>query len=235
MGGSGGTPRQVQHIPDQLADWDRAIAYARNRAERIAIWAFSLPGGHIFTVAARHPELAAAIAQNPNADGPAATRNAAKYQTLGGLLRLTGRGIADTIGGWFGREPLLVPLVGPPGTVALLTTPDARGTDAALDPDGRYPDWIRAVAARSALKAGFYAPGKDAAKVRCPLLVVVADDDRSALAAPAVKAAGRAPHGELLRVPGGHYAPFLDSHETVVAAEITFLHKHAYAARPVTS
>jgi pimeloyl-ACP methyl ester carboxylesterase len=67
--------------------------------------------------------------------------------------------------------------------------------------------------------------------VRCPLLVVVADQDQSALAAPAVRAAGRAPHGELVRLPGGHYAPFLEGHEPAVAAELSFLRAHLLGQR----
>jgi len=69
--------------------------------------------------------------------------------------------------------------------------------------------------------------------VRCPLLVVVCDQDRSALAGPAIRAAGRAPGAELVRLPGGHYAPFLDAHEQAVAAEVDFLHRHALAGAPV--
>jgi pimeloyl-ACP methyl ester carboxylesterase len=67
--------------------------------------------------------------------------------------------------------------------------------------------------------------------VRCPLLVVVADQDQSALAGPAVAAARRAPGAELVRLPGGHYAPFLEAHEQAVEAELAFLHRHL-AGRP---
>jgi hypothetical protein len=42
--------------------------------------------------------VAAAIAQTPIADGLAATRNAARYQTPLAMLRLTGRGVIDTLG-----------------------------------------------------------------------------------------------------------------------------------------
>ena len=61
---------------------------------RVAIWGFSLSGGHVFRVAARNPQLAAAIAQTPHADGPAAARNAARHQKPLAMLRLTGRGLA---------------------------------------------------------------------------------------------------------------------------------------------
>jgi pimeloyl-ACP methyl ester carboxylesterase len=62
---------------------------------------------------------------------------------------------------------------------------------------------------------------------------VVCDQDRSALAGPAIRAAERAPRAELVRLPGGHYAPFLDAHEQAVAAELSFLHRHVLAADPV--
>jgi uncharacterized protein len=73
LGESGGQPRQVQRVREQLADWDAAIAWARTLPDadpaRLAIWSFSASGGHVFRIAARHPELAAAIAQTPKARG----------------------------------------------------------------------------------------------------------------------------------------------------------------------
>jgi pimeloyl-ACP methyl ester carboxylesterase len=240
LGQSGGTPRQVVRVADQLDDWQAAIAFAATLpgvdAAKLAIWGFSASGGHIFSVAAREPGLAAAIAQTPNADGPAAARNAMRYQKPSAALRFTGRAILDAVGALVGRPPRLMALDGPPGTVAILTTPDAQDSGRALNPGGRYPDWQQAVAARSALRLAFYRPGRDAARIRCPLLVVVADQDQSALAEPAARAARNAPRGELVRVPGGHYAPFLDEHERAAAAEVAFLRAHllenAEAGRP---
>ena len=230
QGESGGQPRQVVRIPDQLADWRAAVGFAVTLPgvdrDRLAVWGFSASGGHIFRVAATDPRVTAAIAQTPNADGPAAARNASRHQRPLAMLRLLGRGVLDALGGLAGRRPLLVPLVGEPGTVALLTTPDSRDGDRALNPDNRYPDWLQAAAARSALRLTTYRPGRYASRVRCPLLVVVCDGDQSALAEPAVRAAGRAPRGELVRIPGGHYEPFLGGHQRVVEAELSFLRRH---------
>ncbi len=230
LGESGGQPRQVVRMKDQLADWQAAIAFAATLPgvdpAKLAIWGFSLSGGHVFRVAARNPQLAAAIAQTPNADGQAAARNAMRYQKPLAMLRLTGRAVVDAIGGLVGRKPLLVPLSGQPGTVALLTTPDSLEGDKALNPGNRYPEWQQAIAARSAFSFSFYRPGGQASQVRCPLLVLVCDQDRTALAAPAVRTAERAPRGELSRMPGGHYEPFLDGHEQAVEAELSFLRRH---------
>jgi uncharacterized protein len=243
IGESTGQPRQVLPIRDQLADWQAAIAFARTMpgvdASRLAVWGFSAAGGHVFRVAARNPQLAAAIAQTPNADGQAAARSASRHQKPPALLRFAGRGIADALGGLVGRRPLLVPLAGEPGTVALLTTPDALDGNRALNPDNRYPDWQQAVAARSALRLVFYRPGRHASRVRCPLLVLVCDQDQTAPAGPAVRAARRAPRAELVHLPGGHYAPFLDAHQQAVEAELSFLRRHlldrARAERPAPS
>src|ERR1700722_5879924 len=153
LGESDGRPRQVVRIREQLADWHAAIRFAATRPgvdpARIAAWGFSASGGHIFPVAARSPGLAAAIAQAPNADGPAATRNAARHQRPLAMLRLTGRGVLDAIGARAGRPPRLVPLAGQPGTVALLTTPDtARDAARALNPGDRYPEGQQKAAPR---------------------------------------------------------------------------------------
>jgi uncharacterized protein len=227
LGESGGRPRQVIRIKDQLADWQAAIAFARALPgvdpARIAIWGFSLSGGHVFAVAAREPRIAAAIAQTPNADGPAAARSAGRHQRPLAMLRVTARALLDTLPR---RRPLLIPLAAEPGTVALLTTPDGLDGDRALNPGDRYPEWQQEIAARSLPRIVTYRPGRHASRVRCPLLVLVADQDQSVLAAPAVAAAGHAPHAEVVRMPGGHYAPFLDGHERAVEAELDFLRRH---------
>jgi uncharacterized protein len=243
LGESGGQPRQIIRMREQLADWQAAIGFAGALPgvdpARLAIWGFSLSGGHVFGVAARNPGLAAAIAQTSLADGPAATRQAGRHQTPRAMLRFSGRGVLDAVGGLAGRKPLLVPLAGEPGTVAMLTTPDALDGDRALNPDNRYPEWQQAIAARSALRITLYRPGRYASRVRCPLLVLVCDQDQTVLAGPAAHAAKQAPGGELIRMPGGHYEPFLGGHERAVEAELSFLRRHlldqARSGRPAAA
>jgi uncharacterized protein len=229
IGASPGQPRQVVRIREHVTDWDAAIACASALPEvdssSVAIWGFSFSGGLVIDVAARHPELAGAIAQTPLADGGAATRNAARHQKLGALLRFTGMAIKDGVRAAAGVRRRLVPLAGEPGTPAMLTTPDALDGDRALRRD-LYPSWPQEVAAWSALRAGFYAPVRRARRVACPLLVVVCENDQTALAGPAVRAADRAPRSELIRMPGGHYEPFLDAHQQTVDAELRFLNHH---------
>lgn len=234
LGESGGQPRLVLPIRDMLDDWQAAIDFARTLPDidpaQIAIWGFSASGGHIFSVAARNPGLAAAIAQTPLVDAPAVMPQVLRYSTPLAQLRLTGRALLDALGGLLGRKPLLVPLTGERGRVALLSTPDALDGDKALN-GSRYPEWRQKVAARSVPGLGLYRPGRYAARIRCPLLVVVCDDDHAAPARPAIRAAERAPNGELARLPGAHYAPFMAAHEHAFKIELSFLERHVRGPR----
>src|SRR5207248_2160896 len=69
LGESGGEPRQIVRAGDQQDDYDAAIEFARTLPGvdpgKIVIWGFSLAGGHVFPVAARNQQVAAAIAQTP--------------------------------------------------------------------------------------------------------------------------------------------------------------------------
>lgn len=236
LGESGGRPRQVVRVGDQVGDYGAAIAYARSLPEvdprRVAIWGFSLAGGHVLRVAARHPELAAAIAQTPLADGPSITPNAMRHMSPGAALRLQLLALADVAGRRVGRPPRLIPLAGPRGSVASLTTPDGARGGAVLNAGDRYPDWEQTVAAGSALRLGFYRPARTAARIACPLLVVVCDDDQSVLTAPPEKAARQAPLGEVAHVPGDHYAPFEQSHAAALDVQLAFLRQHLLADAP---
>ena len=118
------------------------------------------------------------------------------------LGRLTSRAAGDSVSGVLGRDPLLVPLAGQRGTVASLTTPG-----------NKYPHWQQAVAARSAVRVGFYRPGRHASQVRCALLVLVYADDGVAPPTPAIRATRKAAQGQLVLLPGGHYEAFLDGEE----------------------
>src|ERR1700760_1697620 len=115
LGESEGSPRQVVRVGDQLDDYRAALAFAATLPEvdptRIAIWGFSLAGGHVLRVAAREPGLAAVIAQAPLADGPAIAPKAMRAMTPGAALRLHLRAAGDLLGRrLLRRPPVLVPL-----------------------------------------------------------------------------------------------------------------------------
>ncbi len=230
LGESGGGPRQVVRIADQQDDFAAAVEFARTRSEvdpaKVAIWGFSLSGGHVFPVAARDPKLGAAIAVSALADGPASAPNGFRHTTALSGLRITGRGVLDALGGLVGRDPLLVPLAGERGTVAALTTPDSLNGSGALNPGNRYPDWQQEVSAWSALRIGMYRPARYASRVECPLLVVATEQDGVAPPGPVIRAGERAPRGEVVKMTGGHYEPFLEGHERAAEVQLEFVRRH---------
>lgn len=239
IGESGGTPRQVVRIPEQLADWEAALNCAASlpevEASKIAGWGFSLAAGHLLRLAARPPHqhrLAAVIAQAPLADGAVSSPHALSHETPGVLARFPLIALRDVARGLTGRDPLVVPLAGPRGAVAMLTTPDATDGDRALNPGNVYPGWQQTIAARSVVPIALYRPGRTASRISCPLLVVISTRDETVLAAPALKAARRAPAGEIFQIDGTHYAAFLDQHEAVVAAELDFLRRQLLQDSP---
>jgi uncharacterized protein len=239
IGESGGMPRQVVRIREQLADWEAALDCAASlpgvEAGKIAGWGFSLAAGHLLRLAARPPDqhrLAAVIAQAPLADGAVSSPRALRHETPGVLARFPLIALRDVTRGVAGREPLVVPLAGERGAVAMLTTPDAVDCERALNPGDAYPDWEQTIAARCVVPIALYRPGRTAGRISCPLLAVISTRDQSVLAAPGLKAASRAPAGEVLQIDGTHYAAFLEQHETVVAAELDFLRRHLLHGGP---
>jgi uncharacterized protein len=239
IGESSGTPRQVVRIREQLADWEAALDCAASLPEvetgKIAGWGFSLAAGHLLRLAARPRDqhrLAAVIAQAPLADGAVSSPRALAHETPGVLARFPLIALRDVARGLAGREPLTVPLAGPRGAVAMLTTPDACDVTDALNPGNAYPDWQQTIAARCVVPVAMYRPGRSAGRISCPLLAVISTRDQVVLPGPGLKAARRARAGEIVEIDGAHYAAFLEQHETVVAAELDFLRRHLLADSP---
>ncbi len=225
FGDSDGEPRGLLDIRRQLDDWRAAVAYARSLddidPERVALWGTSFSGGHVMEIASSDHRIAAVVAQVPFADG---LRNLPRLGVRQSL-RLVFEGLRDQIGALAGRPPHMVASVGPPGSVAVMTTPDAESGFRAIDPDGSH--WRNEAAARIALRVGSYRPGRHAGRIRCPILFAIAEDDAITPPDFALAAAARAPRAEIKRYPGGHFDPYLEPlFQRVLADQVGFLRRH---------
>jgi pimeloyl-ACP methyl ester carboxylesterase len=225
FGASEGDPRSLLDIRRQLADWRAAVDFARALdgidRERVALWGTSFSGGHVLVTAAQDPLIAAVVAQVPFIDGLANLPRLGAKQAL----RLTFEGLRDELGALAGRRPHMIASVGPPGSLAVMSSPDAEPGFRALGP----PDlvWPNEAAARVMLRVSGYRPIRSAANVRCPVMFAVADEDVITPPDLAVKAAARAPRAELRQYPGGHFDPYVgELFERVVSDETDFLLRH---------
>ncbi len=208
FGASEGEPRQLLDIKLQLQDWAAALDYARGLdgvdPERIALWGSSFGGGHAITAAARDGRVAAVVAQCPFTSGPASVRAMGLRANIG----VVARALLDEASRLARRDGVRVKLVGPPGSTALMTAPDAEPGYRRLVPEGvQFDD---EVLARFALQVGFYRPASDMDRLRCPLLVCACEPDTVAPAGPTIRAAQRAPSAELIRYPFGHFDIYVD-------------------------
>src|SRR5947209_4453262 len=229
FGDSGGEPRQLLDIERQLEDWAAALRYARSlegvEARRIAIWGSSFAGGHVVEVAARDQNVAAVVSQCPFTDGLASLRMMNPISAA----RTAALAAADEVAARLGRAPVMVSLVGPPGSAALMAAPDSEAGYRALIPPG--VDFDDRVAARIAARVGFYRPGRSAARVRCPILFCICDEDTSAPADAALGYAAQAPQAEVKRYPIGHFDIYKGQWFEQASAEQTdFLVRHLHSS-----
>jgi fermentation-respiration switch protein FrsA (DUF1100 family) len=223
FGDSGGEPRQLLDVGRQHDDWRAAIAFARSLpevdAEQVVAWGTSFGGGHVAVIAAEDDRLAAAISQNPFVDGAATLRALGPASTA----RLIVAGVRDEAARLRGKPPYRLPIVGPPGTVGAMTTPDAEPGYRAMY-DGAGESFVNWVAARIALRVSLYRPGRRADEIACPWLVQVCEDDVITPARPALAAAARAPWSQIKRYPGGHFDIYVgEGFERAIADQIAFL------------
>ncbi|HEV2770131.1 MAG TPA: alpha/beta fold hydrolase [Solirubrobacteraceae bacterium] len=228
---STGDPRRHVDWRRQREDLHAAVAFARGLdgvdSRRIALWGTSYAGGHVLSVAAEDPQIAAVVAQVPATDGLVVLAASARHAGPGALARATAIAMIDALGALTGRPPVRMPIVGPPGTLAAMTTPDALPGFRAI----AGPSFVNDFCARGALLVGTNRPITRAGDVRCPLLVQVAEQDSVAPAASARKAAGRAPHAELRSYPVGHFDVYLgETRERVLGDQLDFLARHLAAA-----
>ncbi len=225
FGDSGGQPRQLLSIKRQLADWDAAIAHVKGRddvdGERVAVWGSSFGGGHAITVAARHPELLAAVSQCPFTDGLASARALGPRASLK-LLPFVARDFAARARG---ADPVTLPLAGPPGSIALMNAPDALPGYEALIPPGAT--FVNAAAARVVPTITAYRPGRAAKKVAMPILFCVSNHDTVTPPEQTLRYARTAPYGEIKTYEAGHFAFYLgEPFEQLVTDQVEFLTRH---------
>jgi uncharacterized protein len=219
FGSSAGEPRQTVSMAGQLADYRAAMAAAARLPgadpQRLVLWGVSLAGGHVFSAAAHRDDVAAVVALTPLVDGLAAGRHALAYHKPSSMVRSTALGLQSRIG-----RPRMMPVVARPGELGALTLAGSLESYLAI----AGPTWRNEIDASVGLELGNHRPGKLAADVRAPVLVQIADFDRSAPPQAAAKAAFAA-RGQVRHYPCDHFDVYAGAewHDAVVAHQVAFL------------
>jgi pimeloyl-ACP methyl ester carboxylesterase len=225
FGASGGQPRQVIDFTAQHQDYHAAIAAAQllDHVDGVAIWGTSLSGGHVFAVAAQRDDLLAAISLTPIVDGFSTLLRMRRAIPPRTAVRLAATALRDAVGARTGRAPVLLPAVGPPGSAAMLTTPDALPGYLVAAQDA--PLWRNEFAARMLLAVPGYRPGLRTDGIRSPMLVQIATADRNAPTDLARAAALRV-NARVHEYPGAGHFDVYDggsAFDAVVTEQISFL------------
>ena len=144
-GASDGQPRQHISLRGQRADVTAALAFAMSRAEidagRVGLWGTSLGGMNVLRVAAARSDVAVAVIQCPMVHGPAAARSLG----VAAPLRLAPFIAEDALRALLRRGRRYVPIVGPPGSVAVVTVAGAEaGWNSTVPSGGQFENRVAA-------------------------------------------------------------------------------------------
>ncbi len=227
FGNSDGEPRQLFFISEQLEDLRAAIAFVRQHpridSKRVGTWGTSASGGYGLMLAAKDRELRCMVAQVPALDSDSDSEALLEQRGLGSLLLLFMHAQRDMGRSRFGLSPHRIPIVGRPGTVAMLTAPGALEGYARLV-SGPFRNEF---CPRGILRMSGYNPIEFAAEVRVPLLIQVAE--RDLLVSP--RSAGNVKQimgklAEVKRYEVDHFGIYTGAYfERAVADQISFLRR----------
>ncbi len=222
FGASGGTPRQTVSVAGQVADYRAALQAAAALPgvdpTRLVLWGVSLAGGHVLEVAAGRDDVAAVVSLTPLVNGAAAGRLALSHHSPTSILRSTVAGVASRAG-----RRRTMPIVGRPGETAALSLEGHYDDYTAL----AGPTWRNEVDAAVGLELGSVRVGRAAGRVGAPVLVQIADFDRSAPPYAAAKVAFKA-RAEVRHYPCDHFDvwPGKPWFEAAADHQVAFLRRH---------
>lgn len=224
-GQSEGEPREFSSLKRMRGDVRAAIAHVRALpgidAERVVLWGTSMGAGHVATIAAEDPKLAAAIVQCPVFDGLMLART----YGIGNILKLTPDILLDGVRRAFRRSPHYVRMVGRPGEKAIMSRPGHyEQVQRLLDDPANFPNRMSAWVLAEVVTER---PARRAPKIQVPFLVCAVDREDITDVESTVKAARSAPRGEVIRYDSDHFDIYFgQTNQKVIADQLDFLGRH---------
>lgn len=228
FGESQGEPRQLFSFLSQEQDIRASIAYLREREEidpaRIFLWGTSAGGPYSIIMAGEDPEIAGAIVQCASLDHKKDDKIVMKREGLGYFLKIIAHAQRDKGRSRFGLPPHRIPMVGKPGTMALLNGPGAwEGYSSLVHPGSTFSNETCPRVMLMPLGPKLF---DRAEQVQCPVLILVCSNDQ--LVAPDSHVRVAEIMGDLVTVkkyPIGHFDIYQGEHFIKASKDqIEFIH-----------
>lgn len=202
----------------QLAQFGTALGHLAELdgidADRLGVWGPSLAGGHVLRLAATDDRVRCAVALVPFVDTDSTDTPPELLEAI----------IADAVARDGGAEYRTIPIVGPPGDLAVITT-DAAAEMGEVMADAA-PTLLNEVTIASLIEMAAYKPLADVDAIRVPLRVVLASED-SVNPAAATRAALEPFEGvDQVELPATHFSVFTDHLDDTTAAIVEWFTLH---------
>ena len=232
LGQSEGKPRQLIDPRKQIEDLNNAIQFAKNHgaidADNIALWGTSLGGSYVLSVAANDPTIRAVIGNMPAIDSIRGTNFSEKLKKSGVSklkfiivsMKLVLGGLIDALCGILGRAPFYLKVYGKPG-LAFFTDASLKHRFEQLEKESSH--WQNKIAPRFLFKAPRYKKGTFA-RIKVPILLVLAAEDTEISPEFVKEKAREASHVQIKEFPGQHFDMYHGATFTAsMAVQVDFL------------
>lgn len=224
FGASEGEPRQTVSVVGQQDDYRAAINAAQRLPgvdpDQVILWGVSFSGGHVLRVGAERTDIAGVIALTPLTSGLATGRLAVAQRDLVSGVRWTAAGLKGRVAAALGGSATYMPVVGRPGEAGALTLPGAYENYLSM----AGPTWRNEIDAGVGLQLAMVRSSSAAKKLRCPLLVQIADFDRFVPAESIARVAERG-RAQVHHYPCDHFDvwPGHDWFDKVIEHQVAFI------------
>lgn len=226
FGASGGNRRQHVDPHQQVRSFEAALSKLerdeRIDADRLGVFGTSLSGAHALRCAANDPRVRCAVVIVPFIELPRAQSP-----------RIAAHVAAEVARRIIRRPERQIPVAGPPGSLAAMTTDGAQAWLEAIATTA--PTFRNAVTVMSLLNLTTYSARRAAGRLTIPTLAIVAERDSITPGRLVRRALRSAEHAEVVGFPETHFELFTEHLVLTVTATVEWFAEHLQPTQRVAT